>query len=99
MTRRQKKLSLFSKPAKNDFDIFDNSSEIYFDDKKEIVQKAIQKLEPKFRAVIILRLMDGYSTAETARILKVPVGTILSRLARAQKKLKAILTPYWRELK
>jgi len=41
----------------------------------------------------VLRLIDGYSTQETAQILKIPVGTVLSRLARAQKKLKEILLP------
>lgn len=60
---------------------------------KKIVQKAIQRLEPKFRAVVVLRLIDGYSSRETAQILNLPVGTVLSRLARGQKKLKAILIP------
>lgn len=63
---------------------------------KEIVQRGIQKLEPKFRAVVVLRLIDRYSTQETAEILRVPVGTVLSRLARAQMKLKEILTPLMR---
>lgn len=62
-------------------------------EKKEMVHMAIQKLEPEFRAVVVLRLIDGYSTAETAELLGVPQGTVLSRLARAQKKLRAILTP------
>ena len=60
---------------------------------KEIVQKAIQRLEPKFRAVVVLRLIDGYSSRETAQILNLPIGTVLSRLARGQMKLKAILKP------
>jgi len=41
--------------------------------------------------------MDGYSTTETAEILKLPTGTVLSRLARAQNKLKEILSPYFGE--
>ena len=68
-------------------------------DKKEIetfVQWGLQRLAPKFRSVIVLRLIDGYSTEETAKILKLPVGTVLSRLARAQMKLKAILTPVFK---
>ena len=68
-------------------------------DKKEIetfVQWGLQRLAPKFRSVIVLRLIDGYSTEETAKILKLPVGTVLSRLARAQRKLKAILTPVFK---
>ncbi|MBN2411465.1 RNA polymerase sigma factor [candidate division KSB1 bacterium] len=62
-------------------------------DLKKIVNIAIQQLEPAFRAVLVLRLVDGYSTKETADILKIPEGTVLSRLARAQKKIKDILTP------
>lgn len=61
------------------------------EEKKTFVQQALQKLEPRFRSVLVLRLMDGYSTKETARILKLPLGTVLSRLARAQMKLKKIL--------
>jgi RNA polymerase sigma-70 factor (ECF subfamily) len=62
-------------------------------EEKEMIHKAIQKLNPKFRSVIILRLIRGYSTQETADILKIPLGTVLSRLTRAQKKLKEILSP------
>ena len=63
---------------------------------KEIVHAGIDQLDPKHRAVVVLRLIEGYSTKETAQILRLPVGTVLSRLARAQKQLKAILTPlYW----
>lgn len=61
-------------------------------DTKEVVQRAIQLLEPGFRSVIVLRMIDGYSTKETAEILNVPLGTVLSRLKRAQQKLKKILT-------
>jgi RNA polymerase sigma-70 factor (ECF subfamily) len=64
---------------------------------REIVRTGIQKLNPKHRAVIVLRLMQGYTTEETAQILGLPVGTVLSRLARAQKQLKKILIPLYRE--
>jgi RNA polymerase sigma-70 factor (ECF subfamily) len=63
---------------------------------KKLVQLGLQKLPPKFRSVIVLRLIDGYSTEETAKILNLPVGTVLSRLARAQMKLKEILTPIFK---
>ena len=63
---------------------------------KDIVHLGIEKLDPKYRAVVVLRLIEGYSTKETAQILRLPVGTVLSRLARAQKQLKEILAPlYW----
>ncbi len=75
-------------------DNFVERSKIHSLEKKEIVQIGLNKLEPKFRSVIVLRLINGYSTSETAKILNLPVGTVLSRLSRAQEKLKTILTPF-----
>lgn len=68
-----------------------------YDDTRELVHGALQRLDPKFRSVLVLRLLDGYSTNETAQILQLPIGTVLSRLTRAQQKLKDILTPYMGE--
>ncbi len=62
----------------------------------ELIQRGLQKLPAKFRSVIVLRLIDGYSTEETAKILNLPVGTVLSRLSRAQMKLKKVLTPLYK---
>lgn len=61
---------------------------------KELVDKALQNLRPEFRMVVILRMLQGYSTKEAASILNIPVGTVLSRLARAQNDLKRILKPF-----
>ncbi len=92
--RKRRSLIFLRKLSKEDLDIPHEASRSELDDRSEIVQQAIQQLEPKFRSVIVLRLIDGYSTAETAEILELPIGTVLSRLARAQQKLKQILTPY-----
>lgn len=62
-------------------------------EQRRIIDRALQELKPEFRSVVVLRLIDGYSTEETANILKIPVGTVLSRLARAQEKLKQQLKP------
>ena len=64
-------------------------------DNKEIINIALQKLSAKYRSVLVLRLIDSYSTEETAKILNLPAGTVLSRLARAQIKLKEYLEPYF----
>lgn len=61
-------------------------------DTREMVRQAIEQLDEKFRSVVVLRLIDGYSTDETAKILDIPVGTALSRLARGQEKLRTILS-------
>jgi RNA polymerase sigma-70 factor (ECF subfamily) len=60
---------------------------------REVVGNAIERLAPKQRAVVTLRLIDGYSTRETAEILGVPEGTVLSRLSRALKILQPQLQP------
>lgn len=54
----------------------------------EMVHYEIDKLDAEFKAVVTLRMIEGYSSEETAKILKIPLGTVLSRLSRAQKKLK-----------
>ncbi|MHC4951190.1 MAG: RNA polymerase sigma factor [Planctomycetota bacterium] len=61
------------------------------EEKKEFVRQAILKLNPEYRSVIVMRLMEGYSSQETADLLGIPLGTALSRLARAQQKLREIL--------
>ena len=91
--RRSRRSQLFFHSDNEIGEIEDKNSDPDMDENREIIQRAIQKLTPKFRSVIVLRLIDGYSTEETAKILKVPIGTVLSRLARAQKKLKEILSP------
>ncbi|MEM7106051.1 MAG: RNA polymerase sigma factor [Bacteroidota bacterium] len=58
---------------------------------RQLVQSALQQLPDEARAVIVLRMIEGYSTKETAEILGLPMGTIGSRLSRAQDKLKSIL--------
>jgi RNA polymerase sigma-70 factor (ECF subfamily) len=60
-------------------------------DRKEAqksVRAAVQRLAPDHRAVVVLRMIDGHSTRETAEILGVPPGTVMSRLARAMGRLE-----------
>lgn len=61
-------------------------------DLKEHLQYAFNQLNPEFQSVATLRLIEGYSTEETADILGIPMGTVLSRLARAQQKLRVSLS-------
>jgi RNA polymerase sigma-70 factor, ECF subfamily len=60
----------------------------------EIVDKALMELEPAFRIVVTMRMLQGYSTRETSEILGIPEGTVLSRLSRAQEQLRNILIKY-----
>jgi len=60
-------------------------------DLKEWLEYEFNQLEPEFKSVATLRLIEGYSTEETAELLQIPLGTVLSRLSRAQKKLRSRL--------
>ena len=60
-------------------------------EQREMLLHAISQLDEEFKAVVVLRLVDGYSVQETADVLNIPPGTVASRLSRAQIKLRAIL--------
>ena len=91
--RKRKKIFSLSQMIEERKDFVDHSSFETSYDNIEIVRMAVQKLVPKHRIVIVLRLIEGYSSEETAKILNLPVGTVLSRLARAQKILKEFIKP------
>lgn len=57
------------------------------------VRAALDRLSPLHRPVVVLRMMEGYSTRETAELLGLPEGTVLSRLARASAHLRELLGP------
>ena len=52
------------------------------------IYKAIRSLPPKFRQVIILRDVQGFSYEEISSIIKVPLGTVKSRVNRARLRLQ-----------
>jgi RNA polymerase sigma-70 factor (ECF subfamily) len=91
--KRRKRRSLFFLPEPYEAQISsgDENDPVHYDI-KEAIQHALQRLDPKFRTVLVLRLIDGYSTEETAQLLDIPVGTVLSRLARAQMKMRNLLS-------
>ena len=57
------------------------------------VREAIQQLSEDFREIIVLREYEGLSYQEIAEVLNCPVGTVMSRLARARSRLRALLAP------
>ena len=91
--RRKRFFSLFSQKANNEmyeFEIADYDTEER-KEASEIVNKALMGLDPKFRIIVTMRMLQGYTTKETAEILDLPLGTVLSRLSRAQEQLRNIL--------
>ena len=53
--------------------------------------QAISLLPPKIRLAVVLYYVEGYSTLEIKEILKIPQGTVKSRLAKGRKSLKTYL--------
>lgn len=54
----------------------------------ELLNRLIEELPPDYRAVLILREMEDLSYREIAQIVAVPIGTVMSRLARARGLLR-----------
>jgi len=94
--RRRKRHKIFSVSnfvnEERDYDIpdKDHSPERKVDGtlKEDIIQKAIEKLPPKFKEVIILRDVQGFAYEEISQILNIPLGTVKSRVNRGRLKLQ-----------
>jgi RNA polymerase sigma-70 factor (ECF subfamily) len=57
----------------------------------DAVRRTIGELPVEFREIVILREMEGFSYKEIAELAEVPIGTVMSRLARARKLLQKSL--------
>lgn len=64
-----------------------------------VIQQAINSLPEKFREVIIFRDIQELSYEEISTILKIPLGTVKSRVNRGRLKLREKLTEYIKEIK
>ena len=56
-------------------------------ERQKRITEAINQLKPKFKEVIIMAEINGYSYEECAQKLKCPIGTIKSRIYNAKKEL------------
>ena len=53
--------------------------------------EAIMKLSPPIKLAVVLHYIEGYSLKEIGDILKIPVGTVKSRLSKGRNMLKSML--------
>jgi RNA polymerase sigma-70 factor (ECF subfamily) len=58
------------------------------------VADALRKLPPRYREAVVLRDIEGLSYEEVGEILKIPGGTVRSRINRARLMLKERLKPH-----
>jgi RNA polymerase sigma-70 factor (ECF subfamily) len=73
-------------PGKDSYEIYAGKLEA------RRVRAAIEQLPLEFREVILLREFEELSYQEIANLLDCPPGTVMSRLARARSKLRALLS-------
>jgi RNA polymerase sigma-70 factor, ECF subfamily len=57
----------------------------------QMVRQALTELPVEFREVLVLREMEGCSYKEIANVVDLPIGTVMSRLARGRKRLQTLL--------
>ena len=57
----------------------------------QMLRRALESLPDEFREVIVLREFEELSYKQIADVVKIPVGTVMSRLARARGRLKQII--------
>lgn len=65
-------------------------TKIQKDELQKEIQRAIMAMATPLREVLVLRELQGLSYRDIARIVKVPVGTVKSRLARGRQEFKRI---------
>jgi RNA polymerase sigma-70 factor (ECF subfamily) len=62
------------------------------------IQTALEKIQPEYRAAVVLCDVQGLSYEEIALILDCSIGTVRSRIHRGRKLLRQILLPYLNEM-
>jgi len=61
-------------------------------DSRTLVRRALERLAPNYREVLVLRELEGMSYKAIADITGMPAGTVMSSLSRARDRLRQVLT-------
>ena len=64
---------------------------------QKILKETVDKLEPQFRTVFVLRDIEDLSTEETAKLMGLSVPAVKSRLLRARLKARNLLSQYFKK--
>ena len=62
-----------------------------------LLRQALEELPLEFREAIVLRELEGLSYKEISQVTSVPIGTVMSRLARGRARLQKLLTDRMRK--
>ena len=58
------------------------------------VKRALQELPPEFRMAVYYADVEGFPYKDIAEMMETPLGTVMSRLHRGRKMLRALLEDY-----
>lgn len=81
LKKREKSAEMLAEPEDMEYEDSDYSD----------LYDALSTLKKEYRLTIVLYYLEGYSIEEIARILRVPSGTVKSRLSRGRKNLRRIM--------
>ncbi len=66
----------------------DPGNPVLREEDQQSVRRAVQELPVELREVVVLRELEGLSYKEISAIAAIPMGTVMSRLARARERLR-----------
>lgn len=81
LKKREKTAAMMMEPDDDEI-IHSDYSDLY---------DALRAMKKEFRLTIVLYYLEGYSIEETAKIMRVPAGTVKSRLSRGRRILRCIM--------
>jgi RNA polymerase sigma-70 factor (ECF subfamily) len=61
-------------------------------ERRDAIDRALRRLPPDFRVAVTLRDIQGLEYKEIADVLRVPIGTVMSRIARGRARLRPMLS-------
>lgn len=67
------------------------------EEERQIADRLLDELGPEHKAIVVLREIEGLSYGEIGEALEIPIGTVMSRLARAREKLARVIADYRQE--
>ncbi|MCS7186975.1 MAG: sigma-70 family RNA polymerase sigma factor [Armatimonadetes bacterium] len=88
----------FGLEGKSSPEEIDPEETLFESERKKAVRIAVSKLSQPLREVVVLHYFEGLPVDEISKVLGVPIGTVLSRLARARESLRKLLAHYLDEV-
>jgi RNA polymerase sigma-70 factor (ECF subfamily) len=90
-SRAWKPMTAFDEAKHSPSDTASPESLVVRTENQQLLRQALEELLPEYREVLVLRELEGMSYKEIADVVGIPMGTVMSRLARARERLQQVL--------